>query len=183
MLKSCAVCLFAGLAMAQVVPTPIGPPIAPPDNIATGSTVPRLDDKKFLKEATLNGMAEIELGKLAEEKASSADLKHFAQRMIEEYGAGDRALARIAVDELVVLPKTIDSKRKSRIDRLAKLDGAKFDRAYIEDETRERKQDLKEYTKASQGGNDPDLKNFATSTLPSLEDHLNALKILARSAK
>lgn len=163
--------------------TPIGPPIGPPADISTGSSVPRVDDKKFLKEAALNGMTEIELGKIASEKASNAQVKQFAQRMIDEFTSGQKAILRIASDETITVPKTLDSKHQSRVDRLAKLSGSEFDRAYIQDEAKQRHQDLKEYTNASQGGNDPNLKNFATSTLPSLEDHVNALKILAKAVR
>ena len=148
-----------------------------------GSSVPRVDDKKFLREATLDGMTEIELGKVAEEKATNPHLKEFAQRMVEEYTADHNVMIRIASDESVVLPKTIDSKHKARVERLSRLSGKDFDRAYIQDEMKQRHQDVKEYTNASQGGNDPNLKNYATSTLASLEDHLNALKILAKSTK
>lgn len=171
------------LRMASGQATPIGPPIGPPVNAATGSNVPRVDDKKFLREAALDGMTEIELGKVAAEKAADPQVKQFAQRMIEEYSTGHRAILRLASDEIVVIPKTIDAKHQARIDRIAKLSGREFDHAYIQDETKQRRQDVKDYTKASQGGEDPNLKNFATETLPSLEDHLNALKILAKSAK
>lgn len=162
---------------------PVGPPIAPPSNATTGSNVPRIDDKKFLRDAALDGMTEIELGKLVLQKSSDDHVKQFAQRMVEEYTASHRAILRLASDEETTIPKDIDSKHQSRVDKLAKLSGPGFDRAYLQDETRQRHQDVKEYTKASQGGNDPNLKNFATSTLPSLEDHLNALKILSKSAK
>lgn len=175
---------MAGLpfAMAQI-PQPVGPPIGPPENISLGSSVPHVDDKKFLKEAMLDGMAEVELGQLAAQKASSPQVKQFAQRMVEEYTASHRAILRIASDETIAVPKTIDSKRQARVERLAKLSGREFDRAYIQEETKQRHQDLKEFTNASQGGNDPNLKSFATSSLPSLEDHLNVLKILAKTSK
>ncbi|HML15938.1 MAG TPA: DUF4142 domain-containing protein [Bryobacteraceae bacterium] len=175
--------LTIGLRIGAGQATPIGPPIAPPDNISTGSTVPHVDDKKFLKEAALDGMTEIELGKIAGEKASNLQVKQFAQRMIEEYTAAHGTILRIASDEMVAVPKTIDSKHKARVDRLAKLSGAEFDRAYVQDETKQRHQDLKEFTGASQGGNDPNLKNFATSTLPAIEDHINALKILSKAVR
>lgn len=171
----------AGLAVAQ--PTPIGPPVGPPANPDTGSNVPRIDDKKFLKETALDGMTEIELGKLAAQKSSNPQVKQFAQQMIEDYTASGRAILRIARDEQVEIPKTIDSRHQARVDRLAKLSGRPFDRAYIQDENRQHHQDLKEFTKASQGGNDPNLKTFATETLPSLEDHLTTLKSLEKATK
>jgi putative membrane protein len=165
------------------IPQPIGPPIAPPTNISTGSSVPHVDDKKFLHDATLDGMTEVALGKLAEEKASNPKVKQFAERMVEEYTASNRALVRVASDETIVVPKAIDAKHQQRVDRLAKLSGEEFDRAYIQDETKQRHQDLKEFTNASQGGHDPNLKSFATTTLASIEDHLNALKILSKAVK
>lgn len=184
MRKSCLfVCLATGLPFVSAQTTPIGPPIGLPGYTGTGSTVPHIDDRKFLKEADLDGMAEIELGKLALEKASNSQVKQFAQRMVEDYTASHRRILHIASDETIATPKEMDGKRQSRVDRLTKLSGPGFDRAYIEDETKQRHQDLKEFTKASQGANDPNLKSFATETIPSLEDDLNSLKILSKAAR
>jgi len=171
-----------GFAMAQV-PTPVGPPTAPPSDISQGSSVPHVDDKRFIKDAVLDGMTEVELGKIAVKKASNPQVRDLAQRMVEEFSETNRALLRVASDETVAVAKTIDSKHQARIDRLAKLSGAEFDRAYIQDEIKQRHQDLKEFNGASQGARDPGLKNFATSTLASLEDHQNALKTLAKGIK
>ncbi len=176
-------CLVTGLRIVSGQATPIGPPIGLPGYTGTGSTVPHIDDRKFLKETELDGMAEIELGKLAAAKASNSQVKQFAQRMVEQYTASHGRILRLASDETVAVPKTMDGKRQSRVDRIAKLSGPGLDRAYIEDETKQRHQDLKEFTKASQGANDPNLKSFATETIPSLEDDLNALKILSKSAR
>jgi putative membrane protein len=183
MFKSCiGLCLIAGCAFAQV-PQPIGPPIGPAPNITTGSSVPHVDDRKFLRDATLDGLTEIELGKMAAEKASNPQVKQFGSRMVEEYTAGHQSMVRIASDETIVLPKSIDSKHQGRVDRLGKLTGRDFDRAYIQDETKQRHQDMKEFTSASQGAGDPALKSFATSTLASIEDDMNTLKILSKAVK
>ena len=59
-----------------------------------------------------------------------------------------------------------------RYDKLSKMRGAEFDRAYMRDMVQDHEKDVKKFRQEAQHGGDPDLKGFAQKTLPVLEQHL-----------
>ncbi|HMD34850.1 MAG TPA: DUF4142 domain-containing protein, partial [Vicinamibacterales bacterium] len=117
-------------------------------------------------------MAEVELGKLAIEKASSDQVKQFGQRMIDDHGKANDELKTIAQQKNITLPTAISAKDKAERDRLTKLSGAAFDRAYMSAMLTDHKKDVSEFRVESTSGKDADIKAFAAKTLPTLEQHL-----------
>jgi putative membrane protein len=136
-------------------------------------------DQNFVKKAAEGGMAEVELGKLATEKASSDDVKKFGQRMVDDHGKANDQLKQIASQKGVNVPSDLDAKDKALKDRLSKLSGAEFDRAYMKNMVHDHTKDVAEFRKESKSAKDNDLKNFASQTLPTLEDHLKQAKSIA----
>lgn len=135
-------------------------------------------DKHFVKEAAAGGMAEVELGQLAIEKASSPDVKKFGQRMVDDHSKANDQLKQIAADEGVPLPAKLSAKDQATKDRLSKLSGDAFDKAYMSDMVNDHKTDIAAFRNESKTGQDPQVKSFAADTLPTLEDHLkNAQKV------
>jgi putative membrane protein len=138
----------------------------------------RTDDRKFLKDAAMGSMTEVELGKLASEKASSDAVKQFGQKMVEEHGKSAEELKRAAVQMKVNVPDGLDSKHQSRVDKLSKLSGTEFDRAYIKDQVKDHQKDVKDFQDEVQTGTDPNVKSVAAKLLPTLQQHLDAAKDL-----
>jgi len=122
--------------------------------------------------AAEGGLAEVELGKLAKEHASNADVKKFADRMVDDHGKANDELEGILKQKGMTAPTALKGKEKSTYDRLAKLNGAAFDRAYMEDMVKDHEKDVKEFERESTSGKDPDFKAFAGKTLPTLQEHL-----------
>jgi len=129
-------------------------------------------DAAFAKEAAIGGMAEVELGNLAQQKASSADVKQFGQRMATDHGKANDELKQWASSKHVTLPSAVDAKAKATHDHLAKLSGDAFDKAYMHDMVTDHHHDIAAFKKESTSGADADLKAWAGKTLPTLEDHL-----------
>lgn len=129
-------------------------------------------DKKFVREAAQGGMAEVELGKLAVQNASSDDVKKFGQRMIDDHTKAGDKLKEVASKEGITLPTSLDAKDEAIKTRLSKLSGDQFDKAYMKDMVRDHKNDVAAFQKESSTGRDSDVKNFASETLPTLQDHL-----------
>jgi putative membrane protein len=77
------------------------------------------------------------------------------------------------------LPSDLDAKDKALKERLSKLSGEQFDRAYMKNMVRDHTKDVAEFRKESKSAKDNDLKNFASQTLPTLEDHLKQAKSIA----
>jgi len=129
-------------------------------------------DQAFLKEAATGGLMEVELGKLATEKASSAEVKQFGQRMVDDHGKANQQLSTIAQQKNVQVPTELTGKAKGDYDRLSKLSGEQFDRAYMQLMVRDHRKDVSDFRKQSTSAKDADVKSFASQTLPTLEDHL-----------
>ncbi len=129
-------------------------------------------DSMFVTNAAKGGMAEVELGKMATEKASSDQVKQFGQRMVDDHSKANDELKGIAQQKNMTLPTEIDAKDKALRTRLSKLSGAAFDRAYMHAMLADHRQDINEFRMESKAGTDTDIKAFATKTLPTLEDHL-----------
>ena len=88
-------------------------------------------DRTFITDVWTDGMAEVELGKLASEKASNEKVKMFGQRMVMDHGKAGDELTTLAASKQVTLPASVDAKHKAIHDQLAKLSGAQFDAAYV----------------------------------------------------
>jgi putative membrane protein len=177
-----------GTAPSQSPTTPSTLPNqnAPGQNTPGSQTTPqstKVDDKKFVKEAALGGMTEVELGKLAAQKASSDDVKQFAQKMVDDHTKANDELKQAASKDNIPVPDTLDSKHQSEIDKLSKLSGEQFDKAYVKNQLKEHETDVKEFSAEAQGGTDPEIRAFASSTLPVLQQHLELVKNLNKTEK
>jgi putative membrane protein len=129
-------------------------------------------DSSFAAKAAQGGMAEVKLGQLAEQHAENPDVKAFGQRMVVDHSKASDELKGIAARKGITLPGDMDGKDQARYDRLSKLNGADFDKAYMRDMVADHRADVTEFRHESEHGADPDLKAFAAKTLPVLEQHL-----------
>jgi len=137
----------------------------------TSASVPAAD-KAFVEKAAVGGMAEVQMGKMAQQKGSSDQVKQFGARMVDDHSKANDELKQIASAKGIALPTDLDAKHKSKMDKMEKLSGAQFDRAYMDDMVADHKEDVAEFKKQASSGKDSDLKAFAAKTLPTLEDHL-----------
>jgi putative membrane protein len=175
----------AGAALAQPMgqpnPNPPPPPpnagdlsngpMAPLDSPPMGSDV-RGHDRHFMEDAARGGMEEVRLGKLAVDRAASPDVRSFGQRMIDDHSRADDQLRQLAARDGVELPADVGHKGREAYDHLAKLSGPEFDRAYIRMMVKDHKDDIDDFRKAADHSTDPDVRHFASATLPTLRDHL-----------
>ena len=135
-------------------------------------------DEAFVMKVAKGGMAEVELGKLAAEKASSDQVKKFGQRMADDHSKANDELKTLAQSKHITLPSEIGAEEKALRDRLMKLSGPAFDQAYMKAMVSDHVKDVNEFKVESKSGKDPEVKAWAAKTLPTLEEHLK----LARSA-
>jgi len=140
----------------------------------TGTLAPA--DHTFVNAAALGGMAEVELGNLAKEKASNPDVKSFGDRMATDHGKANDELKSWAQQKNVTLPTELDAKHKATKDRLAKLSGEAFDKAYMHEMVTDHTHDVSAFKRESTSAKDPDLKAWAGKTLPTLEEHMKLAK-------
>lgn len=142
------------------------------DTGKTGADALARGDRRFVEKAAQGGMMEVELGKLAQSKAAAASVKEFGKRMEEDHGKANMELKTIAGTLGVALPDQLDKSHQKEIDKLSKLSGAEFDKRYMKMMVSDHKKDVSDFEKASKSLKNPELKQFAETTLPTLKEHL-----------
>ena len=135
-------------------------------------------DKAFAMKAAQGGMAEVQMGKLAADKGNSPDVKAFGQQMVDDHTKANDQLKSVADGESMTLPTGMNAKDQAEYDRLSKLSGDAFDKAYVRGMVKDHEMDVKEFQRESTHGQDPQIKNFASQTLPVLEGHLSKIKAI-----
>jgi len=140
-------------------------------------------DRRFVMEAAHGGMAEVELGKLAAEKGSSDTVKQFGKRMADDHAKASDEIKDFAQKKGLTLPTDLDARHKQLRDRLAKLSGADFDRAYANEMVKDHKKDVADFKREAKAAKDPDLKAWAEKTVPTLEDHLKQAQDMQAQVK
>ncbi|MCU1257916.1 MAG: outer membrane protein [Bryobacterales bacterium] len=135
-------------------------------------TAKKSPDAHFVAEAASGGMAEVELGKLATQKASDQRVKQFGQKMVDDHSKANDELKEIAAKENIPIPSTMNAKDKATVDKLSALSGPAFDRAYMKDMVADHKKDVAAFQKEANTGKDEAIKGFASKTLPILQEHL-----------
>jgi putative membrane protein len=173
--------MVGGIALSSIAqdkPTPTQP-ITQQKLPADAKMKAANSDNKFILKAASGGMAEVELGKLAVQKATASDVKQFGQHMIDDHSKANDELKTLAAQKQVTLPSAPDAKEKKLYNRLSKLSGAAFDKAYVHAMLTDHEEDVKEFERESNSGNDPDVKAWAAKTLPTLKDHLQMVRGLS----
>jgi putative membrane protein len=141
------------------------------------------DDAKFAVAAANGGMAEVELGTLAQQKAANAKVKDFGAMMVSDHSKANDEMKALAKSKGITLPAAIDQDEQKVKDDLSAKSGADFDKAYVSNMIDDHKKDIKEFENASQNCKDTDLKAFAAKTLPTLKMHLDAIQKIHDSMK
>ena len=136
-------------------------------------------DSAFVKQAARGGLAEVELGQLAVQKASSEEVKKFGQKMVDDHGKANDELKEVAAKEHIDLPQEPSAKDKATKARLEKLSGEQFDKAYMKDMVNDHQKDVAEFARESKTAKDPAVKSFAQQTLPTLREHLKEAEKIA----
>lgn len=137
-------------------------------------------DTDFMRKAAENGMLEIQSSKLAQDKASSETVKAFAAQMVKDHEAADAELKTLASNKGVELPTDMPGAEKKKVEALGALEGRNFDRQYAQEVgVRAHNKAVTLFRNAAGNAKDPDVKAFASKTLPILEHHLDMAKKMA----
>ena len=173
-----ALSLFSAIAaarpaMAQSSPT------NPPAAAATAPSSPlSKGDRDFVDGAVQGGLAEVELGKLAQ-KSLNPDVRRFADRMIADHTKADRRLTAIAEANHIAVPNTPDIEHRKLREDLANQHDGNFDRDYARAMVADHDQAVKLFQQEGESGDNPELKAFARDTLRVLQEHRKMAAALA----
>lgn len=171
--------MMAGLFLAVAV-TESGSRVSAEQGSATQrSSNANASDQQFLKKAADENLAEVEMARLALQKASSQQVKSFAQTMVKDNGKARDQLEKIGSSKRVDLPKGLSAKNKATKDQLAKFSGEQFDNAYMAEMLKDHKEDVATFLRERNSAQDIDIKEFADKSLPTLESHLKQAESIA----
>ena len=139
-----------------------------------------LSDQQFVEKAAAGNMAEVKLGKLAGERAGSADVRKFGQRMVEDHSKANQELLKIAGKKGITPSTKPEPKHQELADKLSKLKGAEFDREYTMHMVKSHEMSAELYGNQAKGEQDAELKAFAAKVLPTVKEHLQMARDLAK---
>jgi len=136
-------------------------------------------DEQFVQKASETDLAEINLGRVAVERAGDSRVKQFGQKMVTDHTKSSKELLPIA-DKLGLKPATkMDTKHEALHEELSKLKGEAFDAAYMKHMVMGHEKAVMLYRQQAEGGKDASLKAFAAKTLPVVQEHLKQAQALA----
>jgi putative membrane protein len=147
---------------------------------SAGETSQAMKDKMFLHKAAQGGMAEVQFGQLALQKASSDDVKSFAQKMVDDHTALNNEMAPIADSMGVRAPKTINKQDQAEYDKLSGLSGTDFDTEYLTAMVKDHHKDLHEFRAEAATTTDPTLKAAVEKAEKVIHEHTVMVDKLAR---
>lgn len=138
-----------------------------------------ISNQEFVTQATQGNLAEIELGQLAQKRAASAEVKQYAQQMITDHTQAQNQLKQLAAQKKLTIPQSVGEQNKQVAANLSKLSGADFDRAYMNQMVQDHQKTVSLFQREAEQGQDPDLQAFASTKLPTLQQHLQQAQSLA----
>jgi len=141
------------------------------------------DCSDFMVKAADGGMEEVQMGKLANEKATNQRVKNFGQMMVEDHSKAGDELKSLASQKNVTLPASMGDDHNKDMQDLNKKKGKDFDKSYMKMMVSDHEKDISEFEKAAKNATDADLKAWAEKTLPVLRKHLDSAKAINISLK
>lgn len=149
-------------------------------NSVTG-TAPSTAD--FVKEVAVSDMFEIKSSQLAQQKGDEP-AKTFAGAMVKDHTKTSGELKSLIETGKVkaTIPADLDSTHKAMIDKLGSLAGKDFVRQYDSDQVSAHKSAVDIFTRYANGGENPQLKQWAATTLPTLKHHLEMAQTIYKNS-
>jgi putative membrane protein len=139
-------------------------------------------DSAFYKNAAEGGLAEVELGILAQKKSNNESVKDFGAMMVKDHTAANNKLKDVAASKNILLPASASMGQMATKAKLEVLSGDTFDKSYIKGMIKDHQEAIAMFKKEAVSGQDPDAKAFAVATLPTLRAHLEKIKSIATTA-
>jgi len=140
-------------------------------------------DEQFVMKASAGGLAEVNLGRLASERAAGEEVKKFGRQMVEDHSKANEQLLKLADSKKLRPAMEMEAKHKELFDRLSALRGTDFDREYMTAMVKDHEEAVALFTAATREAKDKDLRDFAEKTLPTIKHHLEMARKYADAGK
>lgn len=169
----------AAFATAQTpVQAPANPAATPQADVDTRRVAVPQAETEFVKKAAVSGLYEVQSSQMATTASQSAEVQQFAQQMITDHTAANQQLQQLAASKNIEVPQTLDEKHQKMISRLQKATGEQFDTTYGRQQMKAHQEAVQLFQQAATNLTDPELKAFAETALPKLQQHAEMAKSL-----
>jgi putative membrane protein len=145
--------------------------------LATSAHAAEKPSQSFLKKAIQGNYAEVEMGKLAQQKGQSDNVKNFGQMLQADHAAANEKAIDAAKSMGVTPPDGPNAKQKADYEKMSKMSGPQFDRDFATHMVADHQKDIAEYTKASKSADAAG--EYAKGNIPVLQKHLETARSLA----
>jgi putative membrane protein len=139
------------------------------------------DSKEFATQAAEGGMFEVKAAQLAQQKATSQEVKDLAKKIEQDHTTANNELMALAKQKNITLPTNLQGACEEKYQTLEKLDGKTFDDAYVYCMIGDHLKDIMAFNKEANHGTDADVKQWASKCLPTLREHLTRTGTVAQS--
>ena len=152
--------------------------------LGTASTMTSAGDKvsadEFAKKGGAAGVAEVEMGKLGAQKATDADVKAYAQKMVADHGKANKELMAAAKAKNLEVPTEPDMMHKGMMEKFERQSADQdFNHDFMQQMVRDHEKVVELFQSAANDSTlDPDMRALAKKTLPTLKQHLAEAKTL-----
>jgi putative membrane protein len=141
------------------------------------------DAADFAVEAADLGMMEVQLSTTALTKASSPQVKQFAQMMVDDHTKANNELKALAQQKNITLPTVVGNENQRKLENFNDKTGADFDKEYMDQMVKDHKEAIDEFEDEAEKGNDPEIKSWASSKLTALRQHLSEAERIQEAVK
>jgi putative membrane protein len=136
-------------------------------------------DTKWVHEVAADNLLEVNLGKMAERKATNPAVKQFGERMVTDHGKANQELLSMASSHGLPFKPGLGRRHEQKVDRLEKVQGKEFDRAYIRSMIENHTDDISYFENEGRHAKSAPVRDYAAKYLPTLQQHLSMAKQIA----
>ncbi|MBO0765441.1 MAG: DUF4142 domain-containing protein [Hyphomicrobiaceae bacterium] len=162
--------VLAGIVAAAATAAVCATPTLARDDSSKAQQAAAKDQKAFIRTAIQGNLAEIDIGKLAQQRSGNAEVKAFGRMLVEDHSAANEKARQVAQDLKVTPPSRPSLKERAGYAKLALLRGATFDRTFAKHMVSDHQKDIAAYRAQAQAGAEP-TAGMANDVLPTLEKH------------
>ena len=160
------------LLLATITPAPVALVTGAASPAAAAGEKSPARDRSFLTEAARDGRAEVELGRIAAQRASNPEVKQFAERMVKDHEAANQQLVAAAREPKKTKEPPADEEAQAKMRELQGLSGAKFDQAYMRTMVEDHVKAVDLFQREAKDGKEAEVRKLAETILPTLQEHL-----------
>jgi putative membrane protein len=171
--------MLALFLLATITPLPAALVIGAASPVAAAGEKSPAEDRSFLTEAARDGRVEVELGRMAAQRASSPEVKQFAERMVKDHEAANQQLVAAAREPKKTKEPPADEEAQAKMRELQGLSGAKFDQAYMRTMVEDHVKAVDLFQREAKDGKEAEVRKLAETILPTLQEHLTMARSTA----